>query len=356
MSVFKKVKGRGSIQNQTSRFHQDKYIPDLSDYGWLEEEDLPQVRTEFFTDRSKTILAKNNSPDICFTYSINPYRGCEHGCSYCYARPTHEYLGMSAGLDFESKIFVKKDAAQLLRKQLMSKAWKPEAIFISGVTDCYQPAEREFKITRSLLEVLNEFKNPVGLITKNKMICRDVDLFEEMARENRVSICISLTTLDADLARKLEPRTSTPRARLSAIEVLSKAGVPVSINMAPIIPGLTDHEIPTLLKAASEAGAVSAGYVPVRLPYSVKDHFSEWLETHYPNRKNKVLRAIEDFRDGKLNDSNFGSRMQGMGKRAEHIANTFRIFKKKFELNKEAPPLNTSLFQRPGDQLEFSGL
>lgn len=353
MDIYKKIKGRGTRQNQSSRFHEEKLIPDYSDAGWVEEEDLPKVRTEFFTDRSKSILSQNKSPDIFFNYSINPYRGCEHGCSYCYARPTHEYLGMSAGLDFESKIFVKKEAAELLRKQLMSKSWKPEIIVISGNTDCYQPAERKFKITRSLLEVLNEFKNPVGLITKNQLICRDLDLLSEMAKENRVNVCLSITTLDADLARKLEPRTSTPQARLNAVENLSKAGIPVSVNMAPVIPGLTDHEIPSVLKAASEAGALAAGYTPLRLPHSVKDLFTEWLESHYPNRKMKVLRAIEDIRDGRLNDSDFGQRMKGTGQRAESMAKVFRLFQKKFGLDKEVPPLNTALFQRPGDQLGF---
>lgn len=353
MDIFSKIKGRGSSDNRSGRFESQKVVEDYSDFGYLDDDDLPKIKTEFIPDSSKTIVTKNNSPDICFTYSMNPYRGCEHGCAYCYARPTHEYLGYSAGLDFESKILVKKEAPNLLKNHLMSKSWKGEAIFMSGVTDCYQPAERKFRLTRQLLEVLNDFKNPVGLITKNHLILRDLDILSEMAKEDRVHVCISVTSLDSKLARTLEPRTSAPMARIKAIEELSKAGVPVTVNMAPIIPGLTDHEIPSLLKAVADAGALSASYTPVRLPFSVKDHFAAWLEKHHPEKKGKVLRAIADIREGSLNDAQFGSRMRGWGKRADHIENSFSIFRKKFGLDKESPPLNLSLFQKPGDQLSL---
>ncbi len=353
MDIHSKIKGRGSVQNQSGRFESQKVIEDYSDFGHLDEQDLPTVKTQFITDSSKSIITQNNSPDICFEYSINAYRGCEHGCAYCYARPTHEYLGYSAGLDFETKILVKKDAPALLRQELMKKSWQGDPIVMSGVTDCYQPAERQFKLTRGLLEVLNDFKNPVSLITKNHLILRDTDLLSEMAKEERVEVCISITSLDPQLAIKLEPRTSAPLARLKSVEALTKAGVPVSVNMAPIIPGLTDHEIPSLLKAVAEAGALSASYTPVRLPYSVKNHFENWLEKHFPEKKGKVLRAIGDIRDGSLNDAQFGSRMRGTGKRADHIENAFMIFRKKFNLERKAPQLNSSLFQRPGDQISL---
>lgn len=349
----KTIKGRGASSNSTSRFLKEKTVEDYSSYGWMEEGDFPNFKTEVLSDYSKTIVTKNSSPDICFTYSINPYRGCEHGCSYCYARPTHEYLGFSAGIDFESKIFVKHNASELLTEFFMKPAWNPAPIFMSGVTDCYQPLERKLKVTRSLLEVFHRFKNPLGMITKNSLILRDLDLLSDLAKDDLVQVCVSITTLNADLARKLEPRTSSPQSRLNAVEELSKNGIPVSVNLAPIIPGLTDHEIPLLLKEVSERGALSADYVPIRLPYSVKDLFSEWLAEHYPERKNKVLRAIQDIRQGQLNDKEFGSRMQGIGKRAEMIENSFRIFKKKFNLEKSSRPLNLTLFQRPGDQLSL---
>jgi DNA repair photolyase len=319
----------------------------------VDDEDLPKIKTEFFTDSARTILAKNDSPDIGFTYSINSYRGCEHGCSYCYARPSHEYLGLSAGLDFESKIFVKKNGPELLREQLSAKKWEPQVIMMSGITDCYQPAERNFRVTRGCLQVLAEFKNPVGIITKNKLICRDLDILSQMAKDNLVSTCLSVTSLDAELARKLEPRTSAPQARLQAVNLLAKAGVPVSINIAPVIPGLNDHEIPAILKAAAENGARSAGIVLLRLPYSVKDIFSNWLETHYPERKKKVLGAILDTRNGQLYNSDFKNRMSGEGERAKQISDTFKLFRKKYGLDKDHESLRTDLFKVPTDQMEW---
>jgi DNA repair photolyase len=350
---LRKVKGRGTASNVTSRFDQKHTEIDLADYGYVEEDDFVQARTEFIKDSTRTIVNHNNSPDIGFTYSVNPYRGCEHGCAYCYARPTHEYLGMSAGLDFETKIFYKENAAELLREKFMSKNWKAETISISGVTDCYQPVERKFKLTRSLLEVLRDFKNPVGLITKNELITRDVDILGEMAKDNLACAFLSVTTLDDDLARKLEPRTSSPQGRLRAIETLAKAGVKVGVMVAPCIPGLTDHEMPSILKAARDAGAQWAGYVPVRLPHSVKDIFSDWLETHRPERKEKVLNAIRDIRDGKLNDGNFETRMQGFGPRADNMNSVFDLFTKKLGFNQYEIGLSKDKFQRPGDQIKL---
>lgn len=352
MEIYKKAKGRGSVQNVSGRFDRQKLelddaVLDFEDY------EAPSFKTEFFRDASRSILSKNQSPDIGFNYSLNPYRGCEHGCSYCYARPTHEYLGHSAGLDFETKIYVKETAHELLEQELAKKRWTPQVIMMSGNTDCYQPAERRYEITRRCLEVLAKYKNPVGIITKNALVCRDIDILAEMAAQNLVEVCISLTTLNSVLARKLEPRTSSPEARLQAIRKLSQAGVPVSINMAPIVPGLTDHEIPNLLKTAKEHGAYSAGFTILRLPLSVKEIFSEWLEHHLPERKSKVLSAIFDIRQGKLNQADFGLRMRGSGERSESIARSFQLFKRKVGLDVKRPSLALDLFKVPEDQMSF---
>jgi len=352
----KNLKGRGAQANPVNRY--DKLhveLEHLEDVG-LTEDDRPLLRTEFFTDFSRTIVNKNNSPDIPFTYSINPYRGCEHGCAYCYARPTHEYLGLSAGYDFESKIFVKLNAAELLRERFHEPSWEPDMVSVSGVTDCYQPAERKFKLTRQILEVMNEFKNPVGLITKNALITRDIDILQELAKDNLVATFISLTTLDDRLARDLEPRTSSPKARLNAVEQLAKAGVPVGVNLAPMIPGLNDHEMPALLKAAREAGAKYSGFTPVRLPSSVLPVFTDWLERVRPERAQKVLSAIKDIRGGKLNDANFGSRFEGEGPRAESMRAMYDLYAKKFGFNEMHIHLSRDKFKRPpkkGDQMTF---
>ncbi len=340
------IKGRGTSTNPFNRF--DKHQVKLDD-----SEPAVAPRTEILRDISRSIVAENDSPDIGFRYSINPYRGCEHGCAYCYARPTHEYLGFSAGLDFETKILVKENAPQLLREKLMSRSWKPELIVISGNTDCYQPLERKFRLTRGLLEVLLEFRNPAGLITKNHLITRDLDLLSEMAALNIVSTTISITSLDNDLIAALEPRTSRPAARLEAVAALAQAGVPVHVNVAPVIPGLNDHEIPKILKAAAEAGAKTAAFTPVRLPLAVLPIFTDWLETHRPLRKDKVLNAIRDVRRGKLNDSNFGTRMRGAGPVYDQISQLFKIHCAKLGLNKEKSNLTTEHFRRPSDQLSF---
>lgn len=349
----KNIKGRGASSNVTNRYDTLKYEATEEDFDNYQEEERPLLRTEIFKDTSRTIISENKSPDIGFRYSINAYRGCEHGCAYCYARPTHEYLGLSPGLDFESKIYVKRQAPVLLREALMKKTWQPEPINISGITDCYQPLERKMELTRQCLQVLAEFKNPVTMITKNQLVVRDLDIFKEMAAWNGILIFISVTSLDADLLRVLEPRTSHPTARLKAVEVLASAGIPVGVNVAPCIPGLTDHEMPAILKAAKEAGAQFAGFTPLRLPSSVLPVFEEWLEVHHPLKKQKVLNAVRDIRGGKLNDPNFGSRMRGQGPRAEHLAQMFELYTKKYGLNEERLKLSSEHFCRPTNQLAF---
>lgn len=351
--MSQKVHGRGALSNTTGRFDSLKIEIDAVEPDSIDPEDQRTLRTQFFKDTSRSIVTENKSPDIGFRFSMNFYRGCEHGCAYCYARPTHEYLGLSAGLDFESKIFVKENAAALLREKLMSRSWSPECIFISGITDCYQPLERKFQLTRQCLQVLAEFRNPVSLITKNHLITRDVDILGELAQNGLAMAFLSMTTLDAELGRQLEPRTSTPAARLKAIETLAQAGVPVGVNIAPVIPGLTDHEMPAILKAAREAGASFAGYTPLRLPFSVSQMFEEWLGAHRPDAKDKILNQIREMRDGKLNDAEFGSRMRGSGPRAENMRKMFELFSQRFGLNKTDFQLRTDLFRRPGDQLSL---
>lgn len=340
------IRGRGSAENPPNRFEPIEYVPDMDVYDPDEE---PAPRTQLFRDTTKKIIAKNDSPDVGFTYSINPYRGCEHGCIYCYARPTHEYFGLSAGLDFETKIFVKQDAAALLRKELSAPRWQGELIAISGVTDCYQPVEREMKVTRSCLEVLLEFRNPTALITKNHLITRDLDLLREMAAYDGVGVSISITSLRNEIQRVMEPRTSIPARRLAAVETLARAGVRVNVMVAPVVPGLTDHEIPAILKAAHDAGANSAGYITLRLPYAVKELFERWLERHFPERKDKVLNRVRELRDGKLYDPTFGVRMRGEGVFADQIEALFDASVRKLGMNQRPSRLAQagSSFRRP---------
>lgn len=302
------------------------------------------------------MVTKNSSPDVGFEYSINCYRGCEHGCAYCYARPTHEYLGYSAGLDFESKIHVKYEAPVLLREALLKKSWHGQILFMSGVTDCYQPIERKLKLTRQCLEVLSEFKNPVSIITKNALVSRDIDILQDMAQWNGCMVFLSITTLDADLARSLETRTSTPSAKLAALKALSDTGIPTGVNVAPVIPGLTDQEIPKILKAAKACGAQMAGFVPLRLPGAVLPVFEEWVRTHRPLRYDKIMSAVKDIREGKLNSAEFGDRMRGSGPRAEQIRNLFKLTTRTLGLNEKDIKLSSAYFKRPpqtGDQLSF---
>jgi DNA repair photolyase len=341
---------RGALMNPPNRFEK---IQLEADADWNPDDD-PLPRTRFFKDHTQTAIAYNDSPDIGFRASINPYRGCEHGCIYCYARPFHEYLGFSAGLDFESKIMVKTDAPKLLREELSSPKWKPQVIAMSGVTDCYQPVERKLKITRGCLEVLAEFRNPVGIVTKNFLVTRDIDLLSELARHNAAMVCVSVTTLDADLRKIMEPRTSPPQARLAAIRELSRAGIPVTVLVAPIIPGLTDHEIPAILKAAAEAGATSAGYTVLRLPFAVAPLFEKWIETHFPDRKDKVLNRVRSMRGGKLYDAQWGKRMSGEGIFAEQIEKLFEVAKRKAGFKSERGELSIAAFRRPnGEQLSL---
>ncbi len=323
------------------------------DDGWNSPESLvlPVIETQFFTDHSKSILAKNDSPDLGFTYSINVYRGCEHGCAYCYARPTHEYLGMNAGIDFESKIMVKHDAPELLRGAFEKPSWNPQVIMMSGNTDCYQPAERHLGITRKIIEVLLEYRNPVGIVTKNALVLRDLDLLAEMAKLNLVSVFLSITTLDRELARKLEPRTPTPERRLYAMRELSKAGVPAGVMIGPVIPGLNDEEIPKILQAAQDAGAKGAGYNVVRLPFAVRPIFEEWLHKNVPLEAKKIMSRILMVREGRMNDPEFGSRMRGTGGYAEYIRDLFRKTCKRLGLNAEHNELSIAHFRRAGEKL-----
>lgn len=344
---------RGAAENPPNRFEKIVLEPDPE---WNPEEDCggrpPGPRTQFYQDQSQTIIARNDSPDVGFQASLNPYRGCEHGCIYCYARPTHEFLGFSAGLDFESKIMVKLDAPELLRRELASPKWQPQVIFMSGVTDCYQPVESRLKLTRGCLEVLAECRNPVFIITKNRLVTRDIDLLSELARHQAVEVWLSITTLDAKLRQVMEPRTAPPAARLSAIRELAQAGIPVGVNVAPVVPGLTDHEMPAILQAAAEAGARAAGYTIVRLPYAVAPLFEKWLETHFPARKEKVLNRLRAMRDGKLNDSNWGTRMSGTGRFADQISRMFEVARRKAGFPNELRELSAAAFRRPlGAQL-----
>jgi DNA repair photolyase len=341
-------KGRGAADNPPNRFEPIALEPDWNN---VQPDEVPAPQTQYLRDTTRSIIVGNTSPDVGFEFSINPYRGCEHGCIYCYARPTHEYFGLSAGLDFETKIFVKEDAPQLLRKELNHPKWAPTCIAISGVTDCYQPVERKLRLTRRCLQVLSEMGNPCSLITKNHLITRDVDVLGEMAKRELVIAILSVTTLDAELGARMEPRTSSPARRLDVIRQLSAAGVPTGVMMAPLVPGLTDHEIPALLEACAAAGATFAGYVPLRLPFAVAPLFEQWLERHYPDRKDKVLNRIRSMRGGKLNDSNFHTRMRGHGAFADQFKKMFDLAKRKAGLDKPGPELSTAHFRRAHEQM-----
>ncbi len=343
------ARGRGSQINPPNRFggtHHELDFADLEgDIEYLES--LKSVATEYIPDRARTIVAENDSPDVGFRFSINPYRGCSHGCSYCYARPTHEYLGYNAGLDFETKILVKEEAPARFREFLTRRNWVPQPIALSGVTDCYQPAERQFQLTRQCLEVAADFGQPMIIITKNALILRDIELLRDLASQNLMQVNISITTLDAELVRTMEPRTSTPAARLRAVKVLAEAGIPVRVLMAPVIPGLNESEIPAVLAASKDAGATGAGYVLLRLPLTVAPVFWEWLERTHPGRFGRVQRRIKEARGGKFNDSQFGTRMSGTGRIATGIADLFRLFQKRQGLDGHMLPLDCSRFQIP---------
>jgi DNA repair photolyase len=342
------VAGRGVRGNPAGRFEPLHFETDLAtlDEDVLAGDAPPRPPTMFYRDRTGTLIATNESPDVGFAASINPYRGCEHGCAYCYARPYHEYLGLSAGLDFESKIFVKTDAAAILARELSAPAWRPQVLGLSGVTDAYQPIERHLKVTRGCLEVLAECRNPVTVVTKNALVARDTDLLVELARHQAARVYLSVTTLDASLARRLEPRASSPRDRLGAIRSLAQAGVPVGAMIAPIIPGLTDHEAPALVRAVADSGARFASYTIVRLPFGVKDLFTEWLSDHEPLKKEKVLARIRSIRGGRLNETQFGLRMRGAGPHADTIRALFKSSALRAGLG-EPPPLSVAGFRPP---------
>jgi DNA repair photolyase len=318
----------------------------------MEADEASSPATEFLPDHSKNIIAYNDSPDVGFDASINPYRGCEHGCIYCYARPTHEYLGFSAGLDFETKIMVKQQAPELLRKELSSPKWEPRVLAMSGVTDCYQPVEKRLELTRQCLEILLQFRNPVAVVTKNFLVTRDIDILSELARYQCAAVFISMTTLDEKLSGLMEPRASRPARRLAAISALAEAGIPVGYLQAPMIPALTDSEAPAIAQAAAKAGARFAGYVVLRLPFAVKSLFENWLEQHYPERKTKILNRIRAIRGGRLNDPSFHSRMKGEGIYAEQMAELFHLACKKAGIHERSPHLSADHFRRPsGPQL-----
>jgi DNA repair photolyase len=349
--------GRGTVSNPANRFEHLHVEPDV-DFVELDEHGVPverpHPRTQFFVDGTESVLVHNDSPDVGPGWGLNPYRGCEHGCPYCFARPYHEYLGWSSGLDFETKILVKPRAPALLRAELSSPKWRPEPIRMSGVADCYQPAERRFKITRGCLEVMAEFRQPVGIITKNFLVTRDLDLLADLARDQCAAVYVTITTLDTGLAGTLEPRAARPEHRLRAIRMLVDAGVPVGVMVAPVIPGLTEHELPAILSAVAAAGATRALYAVLRLPYAVKDLFLQWLELHEPAKKDRVVARLRELRGGKLYDATFGTRMRGEGIFAEQIRLMFDVASRRAGLNRGELPLSTAHFRRPGGvQLEL---
>lgn len=347
------IKGRGAQHNTPNSFQQHRYEPILDDYRSLE--DLPEdPKTEYIKVFPKSILNKVNSPDIGMGYSMNPYQGCEHGCIYCYARNSHEFWGYSAGVEFEQKILIKEQAPELLEKKLKSAYWKVAPIMLSGNTDCYQPIERKLGITRRILEVLDRYGHPVGLITKNSLILRDIDILERMARRNLVHVSISLTSLDEATRRTMEPRTASVKQRLKVIEKLSLCGVPVNVMMAPVVPAINDHEILALAKKVSACGASSLHYTIVRLNGAIGPLFEDWVRKNYPDRADKVLHQIMDCHGGKLNDNRYGTRMRGEGNIAKNIASLFRLARLKYFKDKVKPAYNfEEFYQRKRPQLKL---
>ncbi len=341
--------GRGTGSNPVNRFTALEILPDREYLEFDEDARVANDRpkTRYFEDTSRSIVSENDSPDIPFRYSINPYRGCLHGCSYCYARPTHEYLGLTAGLDFETTIFVKKDAARLFAEWLNQPNYKPQQVMMSGVTDCYQPIEQSLCITRSILQVAREASQPVSIITKNRLITRDIDILSDMATKQLCHAALSINSLDQSLTRILEPRCSAPASRLAAVRQLADAGVPVHVVVAPVIPGLNDHEMPSVLEQVSAAGATSASYILLRLPFGVKDIFTDWLRNRQPGKEEVVLSRLKATRNGTLNNSEFGSRMRGSGQIAEQISSLFKVAARKHNLQQRPSPLRQDLFIPP---------
>ena len=337
--------GRGALSNATSRYDDEKRI--RTNDGWDIEDELPPLRTTLTKDATRTIIARNSSPDIPFDRSINPYRGCEHGCIYCFARPTHAYLGLSPGLDFETRILFKPEAAALLTAELASPKYRCDVVAMGTNTDPYQPVERDLKITRQILRVLSDFNNPVGIVTKNHLITRDIDILGDMAKRNLAEVFLSVTTLDRDLARTMEPRASAPHRRLDAIRELAAAGIPVGVMTAPMIPGLNDHEMEAILDAAAAAGATRAGYTALRLPLEIKELFEEWLRANRPDRADRVLSLIRQIRGGELYKAEFGTRMKGEGPIAQLLSKRFAAAVKRLDLNRVRYRLDTMRFAVP---------
>ncbi len=336
-------KGRGALSNQTGRFEQ--LTKEDFDDGWDEPDKYPRkIPTQLFVDTAKSVITYNQSPDVGFDRSINPYRGCEHGCAYCFARPTHAYLSLSPGLDFETKLFYKPDAPKLLKAELAEKNYRPAPIALGINTDAYQPVERQLSLTRRILEVLHETKHPASIVTKSSLIERDLDLLTTMARDNLIHVCLSITTLNSDLARRLEPRAAAPRRRLQTLATLMEAAIPVSVLVAPLIPMLNDSELEKILQLSKEAGAIDAGYVLLRLPHELKDLFAEWLQTHEPLKAQHIMNRIFDAHGGKAYDSTFGVRMRGTGQYADLLAQRFQLAMKKLAFP-GLPPLKNNLFK-----------
>jgi DNA repair photolyase len=351
------IRGRGARSNRTGRYETE--VREEFDDGWtLDDEGVVTIKTTVTAEKAKAIITHNDSPDVGFSASINPYRGCEHGCIYCYARPAHAYMGLSPGLDFESKLFFKPEASRLLERELSNPRYVPEIIHIGGNTDPYQPEERKLRVTRQLIEVLDRFNHPFSVITKSALIVRDLDLLSAMAKRNLVRVAISITTLDRKLARSMEPRAATPEKRLEAVRRLSEAGVPVIVMFAPCIPGLNDHELEAVLERSAAAGAKGAGYVALRLPMEIKDLFKEWLATDHPDRAARVMSLVRQMRGGKEYDSQWGKRMKGEGPIAALISRRFATARKRYGLEQSLPPLDLTQFALPpkaGDQLRLFG-
>jgi DNA repair photolyase len=340
---------RGATENPPGRFERIVYEPDPGAAVDPETgEELPGPQTEVLRDPSRSALAHNDSPDLSFDASLNPYRGCMHACIYCFARPTHEYLGFSAGIDFETKILVKPDLPGLLRRELSARSWQPRVVAVGAVTDPYQPIERTLRITRRCLEVFAEFRNPVGVVTKSALVTRDVDVLSELARDRCAQVFVSITSLDPAIQRAMEPRAAAPSRRLATVEALARAGIPVGVMVAPVVPGLTDHEAPAIVAAAAAAGAGAVGHLMLRLPHGVKELFEAWLERHFPERKDKVLNRVREMRGGTLNDPRFFHRHRGSGVFAEQTHQMFELARRKAGVPSKLPELSTRAFRRPG--------
>ncbi len=358
MSTFtQQVRGRGARSNASGRF--ESQLRESFDDGWTPDDDAPaQLTTTVSPEKAKVIITRNDSPDVGFSASINPYRGCEHGCIYCYARPAHAYMGLSPGLDFESKLFFKPEAARLLENELSKPRYVPEVIHIGGNTDPYQPQERRLRATRQIIEVLSRFNHPFSVISKSALILRDLDLLAPMAAKNLVRVAISITTLDRKLARSMEPRAATPEKRLDAVRRLIDAGVPTLVMFAPCIPGLNDHEMEAVLERAAQAGAGGAGYVALRLPLEIKDLFQEWLATDHPDRASRVMSLVRQMRGGKDYDAQWGTRMKGQGPIADLMRQRFAAAKRRYGMVGRFDGLDLSQFRVPpkaGDQLDMFG-